>query len=237
MENLSEKIQNYIDGHLEGNDLIQFEAQLAVDIDLRNMLALQKEVQEILNKRVVNKEMELRSTISSVSNNFRHDPNVKVINFKKIVTILAAAAVLIIGSLFVFNGSNELYEMPLMQSEIVRGQEENISYENTVKAFNNRNYAEARVQLESLLKDTPDEIQYAYYLGLTYLGEDNWKLAINKLDPVASGQSVFADEAKYYLAIAYFKNDQPKVAKELLNSLVADDALGKKAKKLLEEIK
>lgn len=102
MENQSERIQDYIEGQLEGNDLVQFEAQLAVDDELRNLLALQKEVHDILNRRVMSQEMELRGTIASVANNFRHNPDAKIINIKRIIMVVVVAFTLIVGSLFFF---------------------------------------------------------------------------------------------------------------------------------------
>lgn len=97
MENNSEKIQEYIDGQLNGDDLLQFEAQLAVDEELRNLLALQKEVHDILNQRVVSKEMEERGTLTAAFNNFRHNPNANVINIKIVAFVLVTILLLIIG--------------------------------------------------------------------------------------------------------------------------------------------
>ena len=236
MENYSEKIQDYIEGQLEGEDLIQFEAQLLVDDELRNLLSLQKEVHDILSHRVVSKEIELRETLSTVSNNFRHQTAVKVVNFRKWIPILAAACLLVVGALFFFNQSDDLYALPELHSEIVRGQEENVVYENGVKAFNAKDYSVARLQFESLISSNPTQAQYQYYLGLTFLGEENLKSSIEILLPIASGESVFANEAKYYLAIAYHKNSENNKAIELLDQIKTDTSLSEKANRLLNKI-
>lgn len=237
MDNLSDKIQDYIDGQLEGNDLLQFEAQLAVDKDLYNLLTLQKEVHDILEKRVVNKEMELRATINTVSNNFRHNPSTKVVELRKIIYYAVAVCALIVGSVFFFNRSNNLYDLPLMSSEIVRGHEESVSYETAVKLFNNKDYMTARIQLESLLgQQEIGQVQLEYYIGLTFIGEKNWQSAIQELEPIALGHSVFAEEAKCYLAIAYLEKGDSEKAKQLLNELSAEGDLGEKAKSLLKKI-
>lgn len=237
MDNQIEKIQDYIDGQLTGNELLEFEAQLVVDNDLRNLLALQKEVYIILNKRVVHKEIELRATISASSNNFRYDKNAKVINLKMITSMVAVVCFLIIGSFFFFNKTNDLYDLPLMNLGIVKGQEENISHEKAVKAFNNKDYKGARTHLESLLLIVPHQIQYEYFLGLTYAGEDRWVLASEKLASIAKGESIFADLAKYYLAVSYFKSGENVKAKVLLKELGDKNELGMRAQKLLETIK
>jgi len=237
MENHSEKIQDYIEGQLVGDELLQFEAQLIVDDELRNLLALQKDVHDILVRRVMSKDMELRGTLSDAENNFRHDPNAKVINIKRIITVLVAACALFIASLFFFNQDNELYELPIMPSEVVRGQEENIAYERAVNAFNAKDYGIARDELTSLLKAEPNQLQYQYYIGLTFIGESKWSDAIANLGPMARGESVFAKDAMYYLALAYYKNHDTKNAKILLEQIVSENGtLGVKAQGLLDEI-
>lgn len=72
MNEHSEKIQDYIQGHLQGEELSQFEAQLAIDLDLRNMLSLQKEVNAILNNHTISIEIESRRFCNNTFSNFRY---------------------------------------------------------------------------------------------------------------------------------------------------------------------
>ncbi len=65
MERNSDKIQRYIKGMLFGDELLQFEAEMAVDDELRNLINLQREVYDILNNRMLTTEMESRRSISS----------------------------------------------------------------------------------------------------------------------------------------------------------------------------
>lgn len=237
MEDHSEKIQDYIEGQLTGDDLLRFEAQLIVDGELRNLLALQTEVYEVLEKRIVSPEMELRATLISSANNFRYssEPR-KVFKFKRLISILVAASILLIGSLFFFNTNNDLFELPVMHSEIVRGQEVNVTYEDAVEAFNSHQYSIARSQLEALLAISPNQAQYQYYLGLTYVGEEKWEKAIHELNPLIAGESVFSEEAKYYLAICYYRSGDAEKAITLLKQITADGELSIRAKKLLAKI-
>lgn len=123
-----------------------------------------------------------------------------------------------------------------MHADIVRGLQENTSYDFTENKFNNKQYKEARTLFEELLKNQPNQGAYAYYLALTYFGDDNWKKAIDQLGPIAMGNYVFAGEAKYYLAIAYYKNGNPDKASDLLRQLDNTIELRKKAQKLLGKI-
>lgn len=236
MENHSEKIQDYIEGLLEGDELMRFEAQLAVDIELRNLVALQREVYEILNRRTSSGETSLKQTLAEVNQRYRSEKRSSVPNIKRWFPAVAAACILLVGSLFFFKGSNELYELPEMRSEIVRGAEENVSYEKAVQAFNDKRYAAARDMLSVLLDQEPEQIQYQYYLSLTYIGDQQWAKARDLLAPIASGPSVFALEANYYLALAYYESGDMDNAKMCLNKIPAEGKLGEKASQLRDKM-
>ncbi|MBL1407781.1 tetratricopeptide repeat protein [Sphingobacterium faecale] len=238
MENHSEKIQDYIEGLLEGEELVMFEAQLVVDKELRNMVALQKEVYDILNKRtpIQDNSVKLKMTLDEVNQRYRDSSNSSRGFIKRWLPIVAAACLLIVGSLFFFQRSDELYELPTMRSEIVRGKTENISYENAVQAFNNGKYEEAGEILSTLLDGAPEQIQYQYYLGLSYIGSKQWSKAIDLLVPIANGPSVFSTESNYYLALAYYEKGDTDSAKMCLNKIPAEGFTGEKADRLRKKM-
>ena len=236
MENRIEKIQDYIDGLLVGEELVQFEQQMREDDDLRQEVNLQKEVQGIIQGRLDSNEEPLRANLRNartLSQSGQRSTKV----YKLYLPIAAAVCVLIFFSLFFLKTNDgSLYDLPAMQSEIVRGQEENVSYENAVKAFNDKSYTEARSMLQSLIATDTMIVQYQYYAALTYFGEGNWPQAIQDLSPIAHGRSIFADEAKYYLAASYSKTHQNEKAIELLNDIPKRGKVGEKADKLLKEL-
>lgn len=236
MENHSEKIQDYIEGLLDGEELMRFEARLAVDKELRNMVALQREVYEILNRRVPAQEDSLKKTLAEVNARYREGSKSSTTGIKRWFPVVAAACILLVGSLFFFKGSNEPYELPLMRSEIVRGELENTSYEKAVTAFNEGQYTVAEELLSVLFERDPEQIQYQYYLGLSYIGAKKWVKAVDLLSPIASGPSVFALESNYYLAIAYYEKGDFDNAKMCLNKIPAEGDLGEKAAKLREKM-
>jgi len=237
MEHLADKIQDYIEGQLQGEELLEFEQHMQQDTDFRNLVHLQSEVHEIINRRLSSNEEDLRETL------FHAETEVRVIEqrsifsgFKPFFTIVTAACVLLFGYLFFFNTNNTLYELPAMQSEIVRGQESNIQYEEAVKLFNEKSYTRSREILNSLIASEPDIVQYQYYAALTYLGEENWSESRDKLTPIAEGLSIFKDEAKYYLAVSLEKLGNKAEAITILKSIPTQGQLGEKAEKLLNKL-
>lgn len=237
MDSHFNSVQDYIDGLLDAEDLARFEERLAVDVDLQNEVNRQQEIRGILTKRLLSKEKDLQDTLAQVSHDFRSKPRGIMVRMKRYIIVTSAACVLILVGLFFMDRTNELYALPEMQSEIVRGQEQNEWYENAVVAFNNGKYAVARENLEAILKDDPDQVQVQYYLGLSYIGEKKWKSAIAVLRPIADGTSVFGYEAQYYLAVSYYKNGEGAKAVPLLKYLCEEDGLWcEKANKLMEKI-
>lgn len=237
MKTREENIQDYIDGLLKGEELIAFETQLAIDGQLREDLSLQQEIQSILAQRINNSEHELRDSLRKAEQTVRSPKgkNKSKPLYRVLIPLLAAACILIVFKLF-YNPSAGLYQLPIMESEIVRGAAENGKYEDAVNAFNSQSFGQAREILEQLMHSDSLNVQYKYYHALTYYGEENWAESIAKLEPIAKGESVFARESSYYLAIAYTKENKNEEAISLLQQIEEDDELGRKAGKLLKEL-
>lgn len=237
MENNTDKIQDYIDGLLEGEELVHFESRMAVDDELRSLVALQKEVHEIINSRMDSNESELRSNLANARANISVIQNPRNKVFKIYIPIAAAVCLLVFFGLFLFKGADRaLYELPTMQSEIVRGEVENTSYEDAVKAFNDGQYRESRSMLDGLIAEESTVVQYQYYAALTYIGEEDWEGAVAALQSLADGISIYADESKYYLGLAYWKVGDHVKAAEVLQRIPDSGKLGEKKAKLLKKI-
>ncbi len=237
MKTSEEKIQDYIDGLLQGEELLAFEQELATDPQLSEQLNLHREVQSILARRMSSDADELRNNLHEAATAHRRSEgnNKSKSLYRILVPILAAACVLVVFKFF-SGTSSTLYQLPIMESEIVRGAGEAGKYEDAVRHFNNQSFDQARDILDQLINSDPLNVQYKYYHALTYYGEENWGESIAKLEAIAEGESVFAREATYYLAAAYTKENKNEKAILLLQHIKSDDELGRKANKLLKEL-
>jgi hypothetical protein len=237
MKTSEEKIQDYIDGLLKGEELLAFEQELATDLQLREQLNLHRKVQSILARRTNSGEDELRTHLHEAATAHRRPEgnNKSKSLYRILVPILAAAGILIVIKFSLYTSST-LYQLPVMESEIVRGAGEDGKYEDAVISFNNKSFSQARDILDQLIYSDSLNVQYSYYHALTYYGEENWSEAIAKLEAIAGGESVFAREATYYLAVAYSKENKNEKAILLLQQIKSDDELGTKANKLLKDL-
>ena len=237
MENLTDRIQDYIDGLLEGAELQQFEQRMEEDQELRDLVELQKEVHEIISRRIESGEDELRENIARARANIATAPKSNKV-FKMYIPIAAAACLLAVFGLFLFRGGDQaLYDMPIMPSEIVRGEVGNTSYEDAVKLFNEGKYSEVRAVLQPLIGAEPEVVQYQYYAALTFVGEEDWSAATSALQPLAEGRSIYADDAKYYLGLAYWKTGNTQDAIASLEQIPDVGKLGEKKVKLLKNMR
>ena len=236
MEHLADKIQEYIEGQLRGDDLAEFEKQLHQDKDFKNLVNLHREVHEILNRRLVSNEGDLRNSLLHAESVIRNPQKSLYQKLKPFMFIASAACVLLVGYLFLFSPKSDLYELPSMQTEVVRGQQSNLQYEEAVELFNKKSYTASRVILTRLIEMEPNVVQYQYYAALTYIGEQNWLKGVEKLKPIANGPSIFSDEAKYYLAVGLEKQGQKTEAITVLQSIPSEGNIGEKAARLLKKL-
>lgn len=238
MEKLTDKIQDYIDGLLDGDELQAFEQKLREDEDFRNLVYLQREVNDIIHKRVNSGEQDLRISLRAAEQEIRsHDGATPLIKkIKPLIAVVSAACLFVVGYLFFTNSNSSLYELPAMQSEVVRGEEAVARYEEAVRLYNAKSYKESREMLNQLIQEEPEVVQYQYYAALTYVGEKKWKEALKALEPVAFGTSIFQEEATYYMAVCHHKEGNDAEVKRLLQTISSQGKIGEKAKKLLKKI-
>lgn len=246
MNSYHNKIQDYIDGLLTGDELANFEQRLATDEELRELLALHQEVGRIVRKRENTDAEALRDNLKSAETAVRAKGKIRpsgkdkqdssrVIHFRRFLPAVAAACMLVVFAVYYLRPVEDLYSLPRMRSEIVRGQVVENQYEDAVAAFNKEEYAQAGNILQSLLKQDSTDTQYRYYAALTAIGLEDWSAAIDGLEPIASGPSVFAEEAKYYLAIAYHESGKTPEAVAMLEEISDSGETGRRAKKLIRK--
>jgi len=237
MEKHSERIQEYIDGQLGGDELRSFEARLAVDVELRSMVALQREVYAILCNDHAFHAPKVRMSLKEVNEQYRMADASPTFNKRKWLPLALLLFVGIMGSLFFFHTNEDLYALPAMRSVIVREPIREVSYKDAVAAYTKKSYAEASHILERLLAKQPEQMQYNYYLGLSYMGQERWSDAISRLQAVAESSTWFADDAKYYLAVIYISKEERSNARLLLDDISPNSKVGVKAKRLLHTLK
>ncbi|MFZ4260482.1 tetratricopeptide repeat protein [Sphingobacterium sp. HJSM2_6] len=238
MKTKEELIQDYIDQVISPEDQLEFDHLLASDEDFKKELAFQLEIRNLLNRRIPSNESALRNTLNELSEAYRSAAPSHVISWKKWLIPVAIAACFILIGRWLFVPDAQVYDLPEMRSEIVRGEvnTELSQYEEAVTAYNKKDYETSAAVLKELVNKFPTTLQYHYYLGLSEVGSDDFKGAVTTLKPLADGTSVFATDAKYYLGIAYFELKSYDEAKAVLQEIPKDHELFAKTQDILSKI-
>ena len=215
---------------------------------MKNEEKLNEELENILSSRLSGEAESLRSTLKETEQAFRSAsmeepadrPASKTVNIRRLIPLLAAACVLVAGTLFFFPGkdADPFYELPNMRSEVVRGDASTADqrYEEAARSYNEGQYARSSELLQALVDEQPEVLQYQYYLGLSLLGEEHYTLAAAWLEPLAEAESVFRDESTYYLAVALYQNEDLDEARRRAEAIPTTSNEYQNAQKLLNKM-
>lgn len=102
-------------------------------------------------------------------------------------------------------------------------------------AYNSGNYALAAERLTAYCTQNA-EASACLYAGTAHLLAGNPRTAVRLLEPLrASNEPPVRETALWYLALAYFQNNQPDEARRVLNDLPPGNLYENEVKRLLEQ--
>lgn len=136
--------------------------------------------------------------------------------------IAAGFAVIISLGIWLFNGQSpneklfKEYFTPDPGLPTVMGTNDNYAFYEAMVDYKRGNYDTAIKKWQRLLKTKPENDSLNYYIGISYLSNNNTPKAIFFLDKVAGKKSVFESESRFYLALGYLKLDSLTQARENL---------------------
>jgi len=235
-----EHINEYVSGELAGDELIEFEKLLSKDDSLKQQIKVHQQIDTVLadNYFEINsfnqdnykrEETRLKPILEKLNNQYFDEEtlvnekipsqktsiekNRKSPILRKLVplTTLAAAAAIL---LFLIN-------------PFAKGLEPN---EIADKYF--ENYTTDTFRGDEMVADNSETLLAK---GSEYYQNQNLKEAISTFKQLAeSSSTVYANEAKWYLALCYLKQDKPEMAKPLLMALQRNAYYKKKTREILE---
>jgi tetratricopeptide (TPR) repeat protein len=132
----------------------------------------------------------------------------------------------------------DAYYQPYMAGATERGGTATEGKAQALQAYEEGDYERAAALLGACLRATPPDAECLFYAGLAALGRRRLPEAERYLLQVVSlPPNDYAGRARWYLALAYLKDDQPQKAEPLLRELRGRGGFyGKKAGELLAEL-
>lgn len=227
---ISEKLVQYLDGELTGAEKDRLEKQLATDKDLQDTLNSLKSTTEAV------KLYGLQKRVSGIHHQMIEEmlPGVKKINpsatrsTRKIVRYsiaVAASFILLIGGYMALNfftlSPDKVFASRYQSYQLVTVRDGNTSETPAEKAYKEKNYQEV-LRIHAAGEDHTAKEEFL--CGAAALEVKDNSKAIKCFKKVLDAnkqaqQTVFNDEAEYYLSLSYIRNKDYDYALDLLNKI------------------
>ncbi|QNF35647.1 hypothetical protein HUW51_24140 [Adhaeribacter swui] len=269
-----EKIEAYLNNEMSPSDKKQFEADLTTDPELQSALQMYRTIDADMRgyEKYKLQNNALKSTLSNLNNKyFENEPQAvaKVVplysrNIFKILTAVAASAVLLLVTYFAFFRSTadvqylaNAYVKENLQhiNQTVSVPEDTLQFglagrytvknpgldslEAGITAFNNQEFNSALRYFQGLLKTHPDDEAAKKYTGMVYLRTKAYDQALREFTELAHKQESSDNPGLFLQAVTLMLRNQPgdqHEAKQVLQQVVKTKAEGsQEAARWLEE--
>lgn len=234
-----EQIQDYLDRTLTADERLAFERQLETDKALREELALQRELRDIITKHQAAEAgvPALEATLRQARTAHEADvPRKKPGVIRLLLPVVAAAACLLVVFNYLELFAPDFEQLPEMATSVTRDGGADSTYQQAASAFNSGNYQTSITLLDPLITDDTTIVRYRYYRGLSHLGQAQYRQALTDLEPIADGSSVFAGDACYFAAVAWWRLGHHDEALTYVERVAETSDYHKKAERLKKKL-
>lgn len=244
-QELSEKIEAYIDGTLGGKTLVEFEDMMANNPELKDKVALQRELKNRLKNQ---KTIDFRKKLIQINEEIKNDTSTQKTEVRPTISLYwkAAASILVligISALFWFNNSTQedlfaMYYTPYPIGDIKRSSEtsSDTDFKKIVLQYKRKEYAKVIPDLEHLVEQNPNNEPLKLCLGNSYLNVDSLTKA-EALFQDFSSESRYYNDARWFLSLTYLKMKKEKPAINMLKQLTVYENIHKQnAQQLLQKL-
>ncbi len=241
-------IEKYLSKELEGDALESFEAQLQTDPELKEELVLHRQLSETLKGEKVH---ELRNVLKEVNENWEAPATTpdatKVVhfNFRRILSMAAAVALLLIAYHWFFNNnlsSQEIYasnfEPYVMVFDQRSGQASEVpTLDQAIDLYHNQDFGTSADAFEKILAEDPENMIYIFYTANARLANQEADKAIASFKKIIKANDVsFVEQSRWYLALAYLQKEDKESAKSWLEKIQNGQFKYKEAQDILSNL-
>ncbi|WP_316817457.1 hypothetical protein [Pedobacter nyackensis] len=243
-------VARYLEGDMELQEKESFEASVQTDTELQDLLAEYKNVHQTLKMKIAPSEMDgqVEATLSSLNQQYFKGEVLaeavvkdaaKVFSIKPYLKWMSVAAILVIGLLVWAPWSANLYEKYAVSKEmsvVERGEGDKNNLEIAADFYNAGNFAAASGVLQKEYELKPDNSLAAYYYGVSLVETDRIEEARTVLTKVFEGESIFKNDAAYYIALSYVKQKNNQEALNWLAKIPLGTSNYDKAQELTKKL-
>lgn len=235
-----ELIERYLQGDLQGDELVRFEQAMQEDAALVAEVELQQSVQQLLAEEGV---QSLDQQLTDLRKDYGAETP-KLLPFRKIWFAAAAVLVLAIAYIGFFMQADPLsgeeaftsYFEPYPADNAVRSEGDSLKQSQIalgLEAYERADYEEAMRLLQPLLKES---VRARFYYGVSQLAIGETEKATAILAEMGNENSIYEDPAAWYSALGLLKLGERERAVNLLERIV-EVARGKYRNQAIELLK
>ncbi len=234
---------DYLQDSLSPEDKQAFEKKLAENNLFREQFNTYKEISGYLEHKFSPERTTLEKTLKQTGNKYFGDSTQKekskIFKLSPWQYSIAASVMLLIGFYFL-NLNSKLSYADYAFSEKINLVERNTPNEllkNAEKAFNSKNYEQAIVYFDSILKRNTDNSEIQFYKSIALIETNHFSEADSLLSKLSLSTSVFKDKALFYKALSKLKQKDKQASKTLLKQVSKNAEEYEKAQEILKKLK
>jgi tetratricopeptide (TPR) repeat protein len=231
--------ENFLDGQLSNEERLDFEEKLKKDLEFQNDFEMYKETSAYLKNKFDSDTIAFKQSLKSISKNHDLDAQKKEIKIFPTYTwyYVAASIVVLLGFWFFMQNGNPQYSdySTHETAAFVERAEANPDIKMAEVAFNSKNYKEACVYLEKILKNNPSP-EFQYFYAISLLEQNQFLKAETQLDTLKRSNTIYKEKAIWYLALSKLKQEKWDECKSYLNQIPETSEDYEKAQELLEKL-
>ncbi|MHA7055833.1 tetratricopeptide repeat protein [Aquimarina sp. M1] len=240
-----ELIDKYLRSELTSSEKDQFDTLLENDITFREDVELLKNLKVVTGTESRN---ELRKTMTNFEAKIavKETKVIPLFNYKKLLVAASILLLVAIGGTMFFDpfgvSADTLYADNFepyknVVTPIVRGSTDDNDEVLAFTSYENKNYKLAADQFGTLY-ETTERPYFLLYRANALLAISNIKEAIPLLEAHIALQGQLSERGKWYLSLAYLKDNRKEEAITLLDEIVQNGSFKTgDAKKLLQQLK
>jgi tetratricopeptide (TPR) repeat protein len=240
-----EYIERYLDGELSAAELTAFETRLRDDPAFAFAVEQQQEIIHAISDQEVD-ELEAKLQIIFQENRTKAAP---VPLHRRLYFQLAAIGLVLVLSIWVFKtlpGPQkdpealyaQYFEPYSIPSHFRSGTDSADSQTLALQSYEKGEYAKAAVAFREIISENPDKLWVYLLDGICRMESDQLQESRESFDTIISnGDNLFLEQAKWYLALSFLKENRPADARPLLQELsTGTGKFARLARNLLKEM-
>jgi TolA-binding protein len=236
MNNLYDRFETYINGESEEAERLDLERQLAEDPALRMQLESYRALRRHYQEQWAHEQRAeaLHKTMDGLrAEFFPPPPRRRKLSVWWFIGPAAAAACALI--LVLLQPQPDLFQEYYRRPPSAFGQKsysDDRLFQQAGQAYNEGRFEEALPLLDSLLTIYPKAAQVRFYRSIGLLESGSADQARAELESLAQGPSAYADDAQWFLALAYLKDQNFEACLQALAGIPADSPRSERARDL-----